>query len=117
MTRVRVIAGVVLLLLAGTVVLVSLTFDAPAILPAVALESKELLFVEQVAAFFVAGLLGFVILAHALEGRLPSELRGVKWQEIEKAKDESQVAIDALTDEVQELRSTVDRLEQMLGVR
>lgn len=108
------IATVVLLLMA---IAVNAAIPVPeGALPAVALQSAELLVLERVIAFFATGLLLLIVIARAFRGELPVEIsgRGVKYAPIEptqRALDGTQLSLRALLDEVQHLATRNAALE------
>lgn len=85
----------------------SLIEGAPKSLPGAALGSELLLYTERAVAIFVAILVVIVVVARAWEGKLPDELsaRGFKYSDLGAAKDETEKAIDALTDEAEQARA------------
>jgi hypothetical protein len=91
-------------------VLVGILAGRPAKLPAVALDSALLLYLERAVALFAGGLLLVVVVVEAWRGNLPTEIsgRGVKY---ERLKEETKQGLQGLVEAIAEERKAREEMK------
>jgi Sec-independent protein translocase protein TatA len=109
------LGGLTLLGVVGATAL-SLLSGTPTPLPGVALGAPALLYLERAAAGFTVYLLVLIVLVHAfVDGKLPDEVRGLKYN-LRETQEETSEAIDRLAEANEQLRERVEALEALLRI-
>ncbi len=98
---------------------VNLWIERPEVLPSIALGSHALLVAERAVAFFSIWLLGLVVVAQAIEGRLPTEIsgRGIRYadgQATQARADQADVGLGDLRVEMAAVRQELAELQVLV---